>query len=137
MNEFALRWEKKVKRLGKAAEYLNCKHLNYTWWWIICRHGNGIWWHPIIRLDVHRYQTCEVLGHFDHFHWSYEKTVFHGEHCVAMAKRCQPSKSSKGGQRYEKENIFTQITSEVGWFWLNLSKKVKCQLFWINLDTGY
>ena len=56
---------------------------------------------------------------------------------LTVRKRCQPSKSTKGGQRYGKKTIFTQITSEVGWFWLNLSKKVKCNLFCINLDTGY
>ena len=56
---------------------------------------------------------------------------------LMVRKRCQPSKSTKGGQRYGKKNISTQITSEVEYFWLNLSKKVKCHLFCINLDTGY
>ena len=32
---------------------------------------------------------------------------------LPVRKRCQPSKSTKGGQRYRKKNIFTQITSEV------------------------
>ena len=41
------------------------------------------------------------------------------------------------GSNGQKKNISTQITSEVEFFWLNLSKKVKCHLFCINLETGY
>ena len=54
---------------------------------------------------------------------------------LTVRKRCQ--NQPRGARDMEKKNIFTQITSEVGWFWLNLSKKVKCHLFCINLDTGY
>ena len=50
---------------------------------------------------------------------------------LTVRKRCQPSKSTNGFQRYGKKNISTQKC-----FWLNLSKKVKCH-FCINLDTGY
>ena len=41
------------------------------------------------------------------------------------------------GSNGQKEMSITQITSEVQFLLLNLSKKVKCHLFCINLDTGY
>ena len=52
---------------------------------------------------------------------------------LTVKKRCQSSKLTDGFQRYGK---CTQMTPEVVFF-LNLSKKVKCYLFCINLDTGY
>ena len=53
---------------------------------------------------------------------------------LTFQKRCQSPKSTNGFQRYGK---CTQMTPEVFLFFINLSKKVKCHLFCINLDTGY
>ena len=53
---------------------------------------------------------------------------------LTVTKRCQSPKSTNKFQRYGK---YTQMTPEVFFFFLNLSKKVKSHLFCTNLDTGY
>ena len=55
---------------------------------------------------------------------------------LTVRKKCKPSKSTKWFQRYEKKT-FSPKSPQRWCFWLNLSKKVKCHLFCINLDTGY
>ena len=52
-------------------------------------------------------------------------------------KEVSTIKIDQGGPEIWKKIISTQITSEVEFSLLNLSKKVKCHLFCINLDTGY
>ena len=42
-----------------------------------------------------------------------------------------------GSRETAKTPISTKITPEVEFILLNLSKKVTCHLFCINLDTGY
>ena len=56
---------------------------------------------------------------------------------IMVRKRCQSPKSTNVFQRNGKTPISTQITSEVDFFLLKLSKKVICHLCCINLDTGY
>ena len=36
-----------------------------------------------------------------------------------------------------EKKTFPPKSPQRWWFWLNLSKKVKCHLFCINLHTGY